>query len=288
MSRRKRQGQGASISTKLANMAKEARGIDRPDDSLITKSDLETLLNDQRENFKTDVATLIKELTESLKSSVESLGQQVSSFNGRLTQTEALAGENFEKIAEMEAVIKTLQQQSTRLQDKVDDLENRSRRSNLRIINVPEGCEKGQDPAKFVSELLMEVTGADVFSSPPEIERAHPVLRRSEASDRTEKPRAFIVKFLRFQEKEKLLQWARKSQITYRESKLRIYPDMSAELAKRRASFNGIKTSLYRKGVKFQLRHPARLHVLFQDQDYYFDTPQEAKDFYDQHINIPK
>lgn len=284
MSRKKRQGQGASVSAKLANMAKEARA----DDSPVTKSDLEILLNDQRESFKTDVATLVKEVTEPLKSSVDSLGQQVSSLDGRLTQAEALTGENFEKIAEMEAIIKTLQQQCTKLQDKVDDLENRSRRSNLRIINVPEGCEKGRDPAKFVAELLMEVTGSAVFSSPPEIERAHRVLRRSEDSDNIVKPRAFIVKFLRFQEKEKLLRWARNNGITYREAELRIYPDMSAELAKRRASFNGIKSSLYRKGVKFQLRHPARLYVFFQAQDYYFDSPQDAKAFYDQHINIPK
>ena len=283
MSKKKQQGQEASVSAKLANMAKA-----KADDTPLTKSDLENLLKDQRESFKTDVAALVKEITESLRSSVDSLGQEVSSFDGRLTQVETLAGENFEKIAEMEDIIKTLQQQCSKLQDKVDDLENRARRSNLRIINLPEGCEKGQDPAKFVSELLMEVTGTAVFTNPPEIERAHRVLRKSEDSDNTEKPRAFLVKFLRFQEKEKLLRWARNNAITYRESELRVYPDMSAELAKRRASFNGIKSSLYKKGVKFNLRHPARLHVAFKDEDYYFDSPQDARAFYNQHIDIPK
>lgn len=286
MSKKKGHGKQASVSAKLANMAKEARTrTGKSDDSPITKSDLETLLNDQRESFKTDVASLIKEATESLKSSVGSLRQEVSSVNGRLTQTEVLVGENFEKIAEMETAIKTLQKQCTKLQDKVDDLENRSRRSNLRIINVPEGCEKGQDPAKFVSDLLMEVTGSDVFSSPPEIERAHRTRRRSEVQDK-EKPRAFLVKFLRFQEKENMLTWAKNNQITYRDSELRIYSDMSADLAKRRAAFNDVKAALYRRKIKFQLRHPARLYVSFQDQDYFFDTPQEAKDFYDQQINV--
>lgn len=86
---------------------------------------------------------MINESTESLKSSVDSLGQQVSSFNSRLTRTEILAGENFGKLAEMESAVKILQSQSGKLLDKVDDLENRSRRSNLRIINVPKGSEKG-------------------------------------------------------------------------------------------------------------------------------------------------
>lgn len=277
----------ANVSAKLANMAREAKWTGKNDDSPITKSDLEALLNDQRECFKTEVAALINESTESLKSSVDSLGQQVSSFNSRLTRTEVLAGENFGKLAEMETAVKILQSQCGKLLDKVDDLENRSRRSNLRIINVPECSEKGQDPAKFVSDLLMTVTGSEVFSSPPEIERAHRSLRRSGDSN-TEKPRAFIVKFLRFQEKEKVLRWARKHQMTYRDSELRIYPDISAELARQRASFNGIKNSLYRKGIKFRLLHPARLLVSFQDQDYYFDSPQKAQDFYDQRINIPE
>lgn len=266
-----------SISAKLAKMARNANSTSNDEGSWITKSDLEALLNDQRESFKADVATLIRESTESLKSSVDSQGQQVASFNSRLTQTEALAGENFGKLTEMEATVKALQSQCGKLLDKVDDLENRSRRSNLRIINVPEGSEKGQDPAKFVSDLLMMVTGSKVFSRPPEIERAHRSLHRSGDSN-TGKPRAFIVKFLCFQEKEKVLRWARKHTMTYHDSELRVYPDISAELAKQRASFNGIKNSLYLKGIKFHLLYPAHLHVTFQDQDYHFDSPQKAQE----------
>ncbi len=119
------------------------------------------------------MAILIQQSTESLKQSVDSLGQQVTSFNNRLTKTEVLVGENFKKITEMEGAVKSLQSQATVLLERVDDLENRYRRSNLRIINVPEGSEKDQDPTKFVSNLLMAVTGTGVFSSPPEIERAH-------------------------------------------------------------------------------------------------------------------
>lgn len=288
MNKPKQQGTRANVSAKLANMAaRDAEWASKhEEDSPVTKSDLEALLNDQRESFKTDVAVLIRESTESLKSSVDSLRQQVSSFNSRLIHTEVLAGENFGKLTEMETTVKTLQSQCGKLLDKVDDLENRSRRSNLRIINIPEGSEKGQVLTKFVSDLLMTVTGSEVFNSPPEIERAHRSLRRP-GYNNTEKPRAFIVKFLRFQEKEKVLRWARKHQMTYRDSELRVYPDISAELTKQRASFNPIKNSLYLKGIKFRLLHPARLHVSFQDQDYYFDSPQKAQDFYDQHINSP-
>lgn len=155
------------------------------------------------------MAILIKQSTESLKLSVDSVGQQVTSFNNHLTKTEVLVGGNFEKLTEMEAAVKSLQSQTTVLLEQVDDLENRSMRSNLRIINIPERIEKDQDPTKFVASLLMGVTGPCVFNDPPEIERAHHSLGPRPGDVVAVKPRAFIVNFLRFQEKEKVLRWAR-------------------------------------------------------------------------------
>ncbi|KAK0155340.1 putative nuclease HARBI1 [Merluccius polli] len=41
---------------------------------------------------------------------------------------------------------------------------------------------------------------------------------------------------------------------------------MSANLARRRATFNGIKQELYRKGIRFGLLYPARLRVTFDGE----------------------
>ena len=94
--------------------------------------------------------------------------------------------------------------------------------------------ERDQDPTKFASDLLMAVTGPGVFSSPPEIERAHRSLGPRPGDTGAGKPRPFIVKFLRFQEKEKVLRWARQHKLDYRGSELRVYPDISAAWAKKR------------------------------------------------------
>jgi len=64
----------------------------------VTKNHLEALLNRQRDSFKSDMAILIQQSTDSLKLAVDSLSQQVSSFNNHLTKTEALVGDNFEKL----------------------------------------------------------------------------------------------------------------------------------------------------------------------------------------------
>jgi len=60
---------------------------------------------------------------------------------------------------------------------------------------------------------------------------------------------------------------------------VRIYQDIGAELAKRRAGFNRIKAILYRHNVRFGMLYPARLWVTHESKDYYFETPDKAAEF---------
>lgn len=48
----------------------------------------------------------------------------------------------------------------------MDDLENPSHRANLKILNIPEDSENGKPTVKFVSDLLVEVMGEEVFVTP--------------------------------------------------------------------------------------------------------------------------
>ena len=62
---------------------------------------------------------------------------------------------------------KTIQQ----LLQKIDDLENRSRRNNLRRTSIAEGLE-GNRLVTFVGKLLCQIL--DKTNAPPDVERAHP------------------------------------------------------------------------------------------------------------------
>lgn len=64
---------------------------------------------------------------------------------------EAIAGENFKHIS---------------LLERLEDLENRSRWANFWIVKIPEGSEVGWDPIEFISELLRDAMGTNVFSKP--------------------------------------------------------------------------------------------------------------------------
>ncbi|KAJ3614502.1 hypothetical protein NHX12_018074 [Muraenolepis orangiensis] len=232
----------------------------------------------QRAGLKDDVSHLIQE-SKPLETAVGALRDTVGSFQARLVATETIAGENFERLTTAEATIKA---QNQTLLDHVDDIENRSRRSNLRLVNIPEGSENDKDPVKFIAELLVECVGPDVFTEPPELERAHRSLATKPIDGKPARP--FVMHFLLFQQKEAALRWSRNHKVKFQGSPLRFYPDLSSALARKRTDYNGVKQALYKKGVRFRLMHPARLVVTFEAQTFTFDSPEEAQEFYKRRV----
>lgn len=273
-------GNAATSNSNDASASSPARG-DSTD--TISMSQLVAELSKQRAGLKDDLSGLIQESLKPLQTTMDVLQKTVSAFQTRLTATEDLAGENFERLTSVETTIKSLQTQNQELLDRIDDMENRSRRSNLRMVNIPEGSENGKDPVKFISELLMECTGPELFTEPPELERAHRSLARR--PDEGKPARPFIVRFLRFQQKEAALRWSRNHEVKYKGPALRFYPDLSPALARKRAAYNDVKRALYQKGVRFRLVHPARLVVSFEEQTLTFESPEDAQDFYNRRIN---
>lgn len=79
------------------------------------------------------------------------------------------------------------------LRQKTDDLENNSRRMNLRVIGIPEGVEQGR-PTDFMSSFFTTLFGEGNLSRNPVIERNRRSLN-PKASPHNQPPRATIVHF---------------------------------------------------------------------------------------------
>ena len=269
-----------TVASKVAAMASHASEETLTPNG-VSMSELVAELGKQRTSLKEDISALIQESIAPLQASVNTLNETVTHFQTQLNATEALAGDNFTALNVAEKKINQLEEQNASLFDRLDDLENRSKRANLRILNVPEDSERGQPTVKFVSNMLMEAMPG-VFDKPPELERAHRSLGQKPKEERP--PRPFVVCFHRFQEKEKALRWARANDVKFQGTPLRIYPDLSAALARKRATFKEIKHLLYKKNVRFNLLHPARLRVEFDKQTFIFSSPEEAQKFYDRRV----
>uniref|UniRef100_A0A3B4XDC6 Uncharacterized protein n=1 Tax=Seriola lalandi dorsalis TaxID=1841481 RepID=A0A3B4XDC6_SERLL len=160
-------------------------------------------------------------------------------------------------------------------QAKLDDLEARSRRQNIRIIGIKEKAENSR-PTEFVAKLLPELLGKELFDHPVDVDRAH----RIAAPAKDGKPRAIIARLHRFQVKELVLRLAReKAPLRYDGRPVYIFPDLTSAIMKKRMAFQHIKEKCRARKIRCGFRHPARLVVTVNDNTGTFSTPAEAEKF---------
>ncbi|KAI7800009.1 putative LINE-1 type transposase domain-containing protein 1-like [Triplophysa rosa] len=226
------------------------------------------------ELMRTDFATKIK----CVLNAIHDVKKDVRDFSGcmdlaeeRISSVEDTVNSEKSKLAEMDKRVESLSQ-------KLDDLENRSRRSNLRLVNLPEKVEN-PDAAAFLEKWLPETLGTAIFPAPPIIERAHRLPGRTQ-SNRSSLPRVLIMKFLNFQDKVRVMQAARaKGKIMYGDQEVKFFPDLSAELLRQRRHFYGVKQRLRALNITYGLIYPARLRVTMDGQTRMFDNPTDAERF---------
>uniref|UniRef100_H3ALB8 L1 transposable element RRM domain-containing protein n=1 Tax=Latimeria chalumnae TaxID=7897 RepID=H3ALB8_LATCH len=159
---------------------------------------------------------------------------------------------------------------------RIDDLENRSCRNNIRILGFPEGIE-GNNPSSFLSKTLPDLLGFD-SSEPLEIERAHCSLGPRPLPDK--RPRAFIMKLLRYPAREKILRAAReKGCSVWQGNNISFYPDLSRDLQQRRQRFTEARHQLLDRGIRYGMFYPATLKVTFNGVTSAYTSPEEVAAF---------
>uniref|UniRef100_A0A3B5KZ51 L1 transposable element RRM domain-containing protein n=1 Tax=Xiphophorus couchianus TaxID=32473 RepID=A0A3B5KZ51_9TELE len=192
-----------------------------------------------------------------LNGSISSLKAALSDICDRVTSTEAAVGSQDRRISELEKRHDSLAAQCSLQQAKLEDLEARSRRQNIRIVGIPEKAENGR-PTDFVCKLLPKLLGENNFDRPIEVDRAH----RSLTQAKEGKARAIIVRLHYFQEKERVLRLAReKSPLQYDGRSVFIFPDLTSAIMKKRQTFQAIKEQCRSKRIRYGFRYPAQFMV---------------------------
>lgn len=248
----------------------------------ISMAALSSLLEEHRAALSAEFKTALT----SLETKLDLVQTAVSDHGSRITSLESNADLVSERIHSLEAVCAELTENYTKLKTKTADLENRSRRNNVRIIGLPEAVE-GPRPTVFFSEMLSEVMGEQVLPSPPELDRAHRALVPK--SKQGGKPRAVIVRFHRYQTKEAVMREARKRRGTlqYRGKPIAMYDDYSVEVQEQRAQYRGVMAELYTLGFKPSLLFPAGLRITTKEgEQKQLTSVDEAKNFLTAHRNV--
>ena len=174
------------------------RGNLEEDETLIPLKLVKELLNQQQSTMKSFLGAYM----DSINARIDNIIKDVQSVKSSLEFTQAQVDELLQTEPEAEEPKSEINE----LEDKVDDLENRSRRNNLCFEGIAESVgENWQQTENKVKELIstyMPEVGDDVV-----IERAHRVgkTRPSEA-----KPRKIVARFFNYKDRESILKAKKK------------------------------------------------------------------------------
>ncbi|KAK1895520.1 LINE-1 type transposase domain containing protein 1 [Dissostichus eleginoides] len=210
-----------------------------------------------------------------LESKVTELRWDVSSNSTRINKAEGRIHHAEKTLEKTEAALDSANKRIAYLESKMDDLEHRGRRKNLRLFGIREGAEGQQTLFHYVNDMLtrwLELTPHRAFTLEP--------VHRTLASGKPNQHRAVIVRFLKFQDMEFVYHESRRRHITHDGGKIS-YAGFTCRTVRIRRGFNSV-TKLFVDINAFRgfQHNPGKLRVQRNGNIYLFTTPQEAETFY--------
>ncbi len=256
-------------------------------------------LHQQEERLTGKVTLAVREAVEeilageiqALKTMIEASNSAVNKLSGDIAQQaevgRKLQGRLDAASANVRAVkhdVGDIQKELLNLRQKVAEMEDRSRRSNLRLVGLPESAE-GENAIQFLQDNL-PLWIPSLAGEKIEIQRAHRIFT---TQDKTSRPRTLIFRLLRYQDREKILNGARalSSPPTHQmtsegktsASRLLFFPDYSNDTAQRRKAFDAVRKQLANRGLRPFLRYPATLKVRHNGSLHFFESVADAETF---------
>ena len=154
----------------------------------LTRADMEKLLLGMEERRISKISIQLSADRATIDRHDETIQQMETSLNDMQT-----------RLMKVESTCEAITRENEALKLKTDDLENKSRRNNLRITGISERAE-GPRPTTFIEDCLKEIFGPDALPFPLVVDRAHRVAvqRRGPADP----PRPFIARIHHYQSKE--------------------------------------------------------------------------------------
>lgn len=224
----------------------------------------------------------ISAVKEEFQNSLSGLQATVGTHASTIQELETFASTHSDTVASLESKLEALSAEVCALKKKCDDLEGRQRRHNLRILGIPEGDEGSTRPTQFIAQILQEMLGLE---EPPLLDRAHRTPREKprKIGNVTPRPRAFVLRVHYFDVRDQILRLASEASPPLQRdgNRVSIFPDFTAEVARKRAAFNPVKKILHEHpSIKFGVFFPAELKITLETGEVHkFTNPDKAMAF---------
>ena len=267
---------GPGSDTALLSMAEEPITLAALDARLeaLTITLNQTIKDSVRETIAAELNTRVEEIIAPVRAVAENAASKVAALESRVANNEVTAGGNFTRVNDLMPKVTTIEKKMGQMEERLEFLESFSRRSNVRAFNIVERSDTNTDPVAFMSKLLFDLAGNEVFQTAPELERAHRVGSRQDDA-----PRAYIMKFLRYQDKTRFMAWSKGKNLTFAGNQIRFVHDLTRQQAKSRGAYKDVKQTLYNKNIKFGHPEHGKLRVTLNEVPHTFDTPGAVQKF---------
>ncbi|XP_012494785.1 PREDICTED: LINE-1 type transposase domain-containing protein 1 [Propithecus coquereli] len=239
------------------------------------------LIQETEENFRRSVIHSIREIIEEIaniknyhpevleiKNSIDELSSRMDILEERMNNLDDQIEEFSKDTIQMTKQIIN--------KERLRDIEDRSRSSNIRLIGIPEKDNNENGAEDIVKEIIDENFLELKKESPLEIVSAYRI--PSKIDKRRLTPRHILVKFWNFNDKEKILRASReRKEITYQGTRIRLTADLSLDTLDARSKWSAVIKVLQDKGFKPRILYPAKLAFDFQGKTKIFLDIEEFR-----------
>ena len=208
------------------------------------------------------------ELNASTNTMLNNVVGRVDTLDAKTESIMADVHEQGLRLNSQEKRVSELEKKLQQANDYIDQLENRHRENNLRLLNAGEGEERNT-PIPYLVKILAEKWNLELKED--DFEKAH---RVGPLKDNAKRPRAIIFKLHHFQKKQLIWKQTRE---TPEGCDLKIVQDTSVQLRMKKAEYWPLREQLHLLDIKTYIKHPATLYVEDGETTMSFKSPDEAK-----------
>lgn len=222
-------------------------------------------------SFKTELKEDITSLRQDMERKFRESSRVQEDQKAGLAEAQARIMELEEWNTEANVSLQSMLTHTRSMQDKITDLEARSRRNNIRIFGLLEGSEK-DSVMTYLDQLFKRELNLPEDTE-LHIQRAHrtPPVKPKPG----ERPRAIVVNFLEFDTKEMILKKAWEKKIRVADRPVQFDHDYPTEIVQKRRAYTGIKKALKERGVRFQTPY-TRMRIFWNEGTKSYNNAMDA------------
>lgn len=229
----------------------------QPHEPTLFDQDIRSLL--QALPTRTDIEALILKLEETHRRDIQEVRGEVSTLAERVSTGEVSVSSLTDRVTALEQARDQHREVAIALQLHLEDVEDRSRRNNLRLRGIPETTppENLGETVKEIFRSVLEEPNLEI-----ELDRVHRTL--GPRPEDPHRPRDVVCRLHRYTQKENILRRAwEHGEVDVQGIRTKILPDLSRATLKRRALLRPLLDLAKQKGLTYRWGYP--LSVLFRN-----------------------